>query len=112
MKRPLLASLTVACITAGTLWVSGTISPTSDASVVSHVTRRLPDAATYDLSSLDSAEAGFVAAIVFFVIIACLLCCCMCSGGRCNLWDLVALVCLWELCCDRDGGIGNYDNMC
>jgi hypothetical protein len=60
-----------------------------------------------------SAEAGFAVGFLFFIILVLLLCCCMCGGrggGRgCSLCDILAIVCLWELCCDRDGG-GLMDN--
>jgi hypothetical protein len=70
--------------------------------------RRLPGAAygEYDFGNMDSAEAGFIAGILFLVVMICLLLCCCC--GRCSLWDIVALACLWELCCDRDGAAGDF----
>jgi hypothetical protein len=66
---------------------------------------------TFDPSS---AEAGFAVGFLFFIILALLLCCCLCGGGRgggrgCSLCDILAIVCLWELCCDREGG-GMMDN--
>lgn len=71
------------------------------------IRRRLPDG-DYGFGSFDaaSAEAGFAAGLLVLVLLALLLCCCCCGGGRrggCSLWDLVAMVCLWEMCCDRDG---------
>jgi hypothetical protein len=67
-----------------------------------HLRRRMPGF-DYDL---ESAEAGFVAGLLCVVLLLLLLCCCCCGGGRgggCSLWDIVALACLWEICCDRDG---------
>jgi hypothetical protein len=73
--------------------------------------RRLPGedygSFTFDPSS---AEAGFAVGFLFFIILALLLCCCLCGGGRgggrgCSLCDILAIVCLWELCCDREGGM-------
>jgi hypothetical protein len=65
--------------------------------------RRLPGDYNFDATS---AEAGFAAGLLLLILLALLLCCCCCGGGRggCSLWDLVAMVCLWEMCCDRDGG--------
>jgi hypothetical protein len=72
----------------------------------------------YNFDSFDftSAEAGFAVGLSFFVIVIILLLCCCCAacsgggggrryggGGSSCLWDLVAIVCLWELCCDNDG---------
>lgn len=70
----------------------------------------------YDFGGIDfssdeigAAEFGFLAGILFIVVLAILLCCCCCGGrGGCSLWDLVAIVCLWEMCCDRDDGVGNF----
>jgi hypothetical protein len=67
-----------------------------------HLRRRMPGV-DYDL---ESAEAGFVAGLLCVVLLLILLCCCCCGGGRgggCSLWDIVAIACLWEICCDRDG---------
>jgi hypothetical protein len=64
--------------------------------------RRLPGSDySLDFDQFDSAEAGFLAGILFVVALVCLLICCCCGG--CSLWDLVAIACLWEICCDRDG---------
>lgn len=54
-----------------------------------------------DFDQFDSAEAGFLVGVLFVIALVCLLLCCCCGG--CSLWDLVAIACLWELCCDRDG---------
>ena len=65
--------------------------------------RRLPGGADYgfDFGDMEQAELGFLAGMLFFVALICFLICCCCGG--CSLWDIVALVCLWELCCDRNG---------
>lgn len=65
--------------------------------------RRLPGGADYgfDFGNMEEAEIGFLAGMLFFVALICFLICCCCGG--CSLWDIVALACLWELCCDRDG---------
>jgi hypothetical protein len=64
--------------------------------------RRLPGSDySLDFDQFDSAEAGFLAGILFVIALVCLLICCCCGG--CSLWDLVAVACLWEICCDRDG---------
>jgi hypothetical protein len=104
MTRPLFALVAVSCMTMAAVWMLAVDS--SSESLAIH--RRLPGAEAYNL---DSAEAGFIAGVVLVGLVVCLLCCCMCGRG-CNLWDLVAMVCLWEMCCDRDGGVGNFDAMC
>ena len=65
-------------------------------------TRKLPGESyfDFDIDSLASAEAGFAAGAVFVVVLLIILICCCC--GRCSLWDIVAMVCLWEMCCDRE----------
>jgi hypothetical protein len=72
-----------------------------------HLRRRMPGV-DYDL---ESAEMGFVAGLLCVVLLLILLCCCCCGGGRgggCSLWDIVALACLWEICCDRDGAADSF----
>jgi hypothetical protein len=78
----------------------------------------------YNMDNIDmsSAEAGFIVGIIFLVLLFLFVCCCCCNlimgggrrynnggGGRGSscLWDLVAIVCLWELCCDNDGMMGD-----
>jgi hypothetical protein len=60
--------------------------------------RRLP----YDLDSidLDSAELGFAVGLLCLIVLICCLLSMCCGGGRCSLWDCLALFCIWELCCD------------
>jgi hypothetical protein len=70
--------------------------------------RRLPgNDYTIDGWDMMSAEAGFALGLSCFIILLLLLCCCCCGrrrgGGSSCLWDLVAVVCLWEMCCDNDG---------
>lgn len=72
-------------------------------------TRRLPGE-TWDIDNvrLDGPMGGFVAGLAFALLILFLLCCCCCGGGRgCSLWDILACVCIYELCCD-DGNIGGF----
>jgi len=69
----------------------------------------------YDLDFGDvdwtSAEGGFAAGFFFFLILLVLLCCCLCGRGRgCSLWDILACICIWELCCD-DRAIDGFDMM-
>jgi hypothetical protein len=62
--------------------------------------RRLPD---YNINTdqLMGAEAGFVAAIVLVFLLLALLCCCCCGRRRgCSICDILACVCLYEICCD------------
>lgn len=69
--------------------------------------RRLPG---YDLNSdqLMGAEVGFVVALVLVLLFFVCLCCCCCGrGGGCSLWDIVACVCLYEMCCD-DARVGDF----
>ena len=53
---------------------------------------------------LQSAEAGFAFAVVLFFVLVVMLCCCCCPGTGCSIWDIVACLCIWEICCDRNGG--------
>jgi hypothetical protein len=86
---------------------------TDDTSTSKHrqlLRRRLPGN-DYNMEGLDmmSAEAGFALGLSCFIILLLLLCCCCCGrrggggGGSSCLWDLVAVACLWEMCCDNDG---------
>jgi hypothetical protein len=72
-----------------------------------YLRHRQLQANNYSNINMNSAEAGFIAAIVLLVLVILLLsllCCCCCGrGGGCSLWDCVAMVCLWELCCDTGG---------
>jgi hypothetical protein len=65
--------------------------------------RALPGAEDYfDMNRFSSTELGFaagVSATILFLIV--FICCCCC--GRWSLWDVVALVCIWDMCCDRRG---------
>jgi hypothetical protein len=97
--------------------------PTSE-SEGSRASRKLPGMDDYIPSGFDlgSAEVGAaLAGGILLLVIFCLICSCLrciCGGGGgyrrgggggCGgcLWDLVALVCLWELCCDREPNIVN-----
>jgi hypothetical protein len=70
----------------------------------------------WDLSSLEftsgelgAAEIGFIVGLLFFVVVILLLCCCCCGGGGrgyrgrggCSICDILALFCIWEMCCDQ-----------
>ena len=80
--------------------------------------RQLPGNEMMGDIDLMSAEAGFMVGFSFLIILLFLcLCCCCCrrrpygggggGGGSNCLWDLVAIVCLWEMCCDNDGIMGD-----
>ena len=81
--------------------------------------RKLPGNEMMGDFDLMSAEAGFMVGFVFLIVLLFLcLCCCCCrrrpygynnqgGGGSNCLWDLVAIVCLWEMCCDNDGIMGD-----
>ena len=63
--------------------------------------RSLPGYDTFDFVDMNSAEAGFAAGVIAAVLLLCCLLCLCCGGGtRCSLWDCLALVCIWEICCD------------
>jgi hypothetical protein len=62
-------------------------------------TRRLNGAYDgFEDFDLKSAEAGFAFAVVLFIVLVVMLCCCCCPGTGCSLWDIVACLCIWELC--------------
>ena len=82
--------------------------------------RKLPGNAMMGDIDLNSAEAGFIVGFLFLIVLLFLCLCCCCCGGRSRpygynnggggsncLWDLVAIVCLWEMCCDNDGILGD-----
>jgi len=68
--------------------------------------RRLPGEFDFDFdfNDLDSSEIAILVVGLFLLVclIPLLLLCCCC--GRCSLCDILALVCLWELCCDPSNG--------
>lgn len=66
-----------------------------------HHGRRLPyDADMIDLDEMEMAEIAFlVGFLCAMALLCCLVCSCFGGAGRCSLWDCVALVCLWEMCC-------------
>jgi hypothetical protein len=74
-------------------------------------TRRLQGGDYFNFNSDDlmGAEAGFVGGVLFILLLAVLLCCCCCRRG-CSLWDLLACVCLYEICCD-DRSVGDFQLM-
>lgn len=95
-------------------FTTNTASSSSSSSNLRYSQRQL--VAEYNGLDLDleSMEAGFAIAVIVFVLLAVfLVCCCCCGGGcvrgGCSLWDILACVCIWELCCDKDGGgaLGN-----
>jgi hypothetical protein len=71
----------------------------------SQLHRRLPYDFRVDfadsLGDFNTTEAGFAAGILFTILLLCCLFCMCCGGGaRCSLWDCLALLCIWEICCD------------
>lgn len=84
-----------------------TSQSTSLASGIRGSERRLPG---YDINpdQLMGAEVGFVVALVLVLFFFACLCGCCCGRGGCSLWDLVACVCLYEMCCDNDARIGDF----
>jgi hypothetical protein len=72
-----------------------------------HQRPRLLEGGDYDfdfsnISELEAAEVGAVVALLLVALLLVLCCCCCCRRG-CSLWDLVAMCCLWELCCGNNG---------
>ena len=62
----------------------------------------------FEKLDLKSVEAGFALAVVLLLVVVVMFCCCCCCPRNgCSLWDIVACLCIWELCCDRDGGAFN-----
>ena len=80
--------------------------PTHSATVIRGVERRLPG---YDINAdqLLGAEVGFVVALVLVLLFFACLCGCCCGRRGCSLWDIVACVCLYEMCCD-DARVGDF----
>ncbi len=66
-----------------------------------NTTRRLPG----EYPNFDFNDPAMASAIVFIAILLLLLCCC-----RGMLCDILACVCLYEMCCD-DGVVGGFDLM-
>ena len=52
----------------------------------------------------DSGEVEFFVGFLLFMLLLSLIlsCCCCCRG--CSLCDILALVCIWDICCDNPGG--------
>ena len=72
--------------------------------------RRLPDAFEFGKLDFEGEEAAsLVVGILFLILLLALLCCCCCRGRRgCSLCDILACVCIYELCCD-DGRVGDFE---
>ena len=63
------------------------------------------DGMDFDLGDMDNVEAGFAVGVLFTILLLCCLLYMCCGGGpRCSFWDCLALFCLWEICCDGNGG--------
>lgn len=87
--------------------VSSSAPPASEHLILASATAsRLRHLQGYNINAdeLEAAEIGFLVAIALLLLV-CILCCCC---RRCNLWDIVALACLWEICCDRDDSVGGF----
>lgn len=50
---------------------------------------------------------GGMGGSLLLVVLAILVLCCLC-GGRLSICDMLACVCIYELCCD-DGNIGGFN---
>ena len=72
--------------------------------------RRLPGGYEFDKLAFENEEAATLAlGILFLLLLLALFCCCCCRGRRgCSFCDILACVCLYELCCD-DGRIGDFE---
>lgn len=64
--------------------------------------RRLPyDTDIVDFKDMETAELAFLVGFLFAMFLLCCMVCFCCGGGtRCSLWDCLALLCIWEICCD------------
>jgi len=76
-----------------------------------HLRRRLPGGFDFAHPRLTPED---VSALFFILILLCLFSC-LCGRGRgrgrsCSLWDILACVCIWELCCD-DRAINDFAMM-
>lgn len=67
-----------------------------------YLRRQLPGNDYFDVSSL-----GGMGGTMLFVILGILVLCCLC-GGRLSICDMLACVCIYEMCCD-DGRIGGFN---
>jgi hypothetical protein len=59
----------------------------------------------FNTNQLGTAEVGFLVGILVVVVLILLLLCCCCGcggrGGGCSVCDILAAICIWEMCCDQ-----------
>jgi hypothetical protein len=59
----------------------------------------------FDTDQLGAAEVGFLVGISVVVVLILLLLCCCCGcgrgGGGCSVCDILAAICIWEMCCEQ-----------
>jgi hypothetical protein len=59
----------------------------------------------FNADQLGAAEVGFLVGILVVVVLILLLICCCCGcgrgGGGCSICDILAAICIWEMCCDQ-----------
>jgi hypothetical protein len=59
----------------------------------------------FNTDQLGAAEVGFLVGILVVVVLILLLLCCCCGcggrGGGCSVCDILAAICIWEMCCDQ-----------
>jgi hypothetical protein len=83
------------------------VSSSSSSTNNDHLYRQLEyyDFTNITTEQLGAAEVGFLVAILIIVVFLLLLCCCCCGGGRrgggCSVCDILAAICIWEMCCDQ-----------
>jgi len=71
--------------------------------------RRLPGY-NFNSDQLMGAEVGLILGVLIVLLFLACLCSCCCGGGSCSLCDILACVCLYEICCD-DKRIGDFQIM-
>jgi hypothetical protein len=59
----------------------------------------------FNTDQLGAAEVGFLVGVLVVVVLILLLLCCCCGcgrgGGGCSVCDILAAICIWEMCCDQ-----------
>lgn len=70
--------------------------------------RRLPG--DYDFDMSQEQMESLLCLLVVICLVSCLCSCLCCRAGGCSLTEILACVCLYEICCD-DGRVGGFDLM-
>jgi hypothetical protein len=76
-----------------------------DSSSNNHYLSRQLEYLDFDTDQLGAAEVGFLVGILVVVVLILFLLCCCCGcgrgGGGCSVCDILAAICIWEMCCDQ-----------